>query len=215
MPLPDKNKDSFVSPYLSNTEKDHKLDTPILIVDIECPLPVVEYLDYFPLTINVTYYQRHPGESRPIVFHINSFQTIWLYIQRGDSWEAAEEPTPGFALFDNPDIQVAVGRSDEFASLCPGETWSWTYTEEVPDNAEVGDTLRSQFEETQLDWWDWGSKEDHTSTMVTLPFVQGHDVLEPKDNDGRPRIVIPASDPIDRKVVPRDLSKVTFETTCT
>lgn len=36
-------------------------------------------------------------------------------------------------------------------------------------------------------------QEDHKQTMVKLPCFVGGNLEEPKDNDGRPRLVIPAS----------------------
>jgi hypothetical protein len=35
--------------------------------------------------------------------------------------------------------------------------------------------------------------EDHRETMVKLPCLEG-DVTDPKDNGGRPRLVVPASE---------------------
>lgn len=44
-----------------------------------------------------------------------------------------------------------------------------------------------------IDWWDWGMKEDHLRTTVTLPCWINSAVVEPKDNERRPAIVVPAS----------------------
>jgi hypothetical protein len=45
-----------------------------------------------------------------------------------------------------------------------------------------------------MDWWDWGSMDEHRETVVKLPCWVAGEVTEPKDNGGRPRLVVPASE---------------------
>ena len=48
-----------------------------------------------------------------------------------------------------------------------------------------------------VDWWKWGTKEEHRGTVVKLPCWVSGDVVEPEDNGGRPRIVVPASNEVE------------------
>jgi hypothetical protein len=84
--------------------------------------------------------------------------------------------------------------------LRPGESWtyqrrvqqgtSWT---SLPDDVKVGDRFKYVVKGAVVDWWDWGTKEDHKDTVVKLPcWISGH-VVEPADNNGRPKLVVPVS----------------------
>lgn len=43
-----------------------------------------------------------------------------------------------------------------------------------------------------LQWWDFGNKEEHSLTVVTLSDFG--DLICPIDNDGRPALIVPASE---------------------
>lgn len=155
-----------------------------------------------PTTVHVTYHPSPSGETRPITVHIWRLYYPELYHWCQGIWEdCSPDGCCGFRIVDDPDKQVSPGQHRAFISLCPGETWSSDVNMSLPSNAEVGDTLRCQLTETKIDWWDWGTKEDHLSTRVMLPCWVANDVLEPSDNDGRPLIVVPASNPVDVQIV--------------
>jgi hypothetical protein len=110
----------------------------------------------------------------------------------------------GFAIFDAPPILVKVGNAgeydSEFVTLHPGE--SWTYEDEVqgpswtclPEkDLKVGDEFKYLWKGATVDWWDWGTKEDHRETEVKLRCNVNGGLEEPKDNDGRPKLMLPAS----------------------
>jgi hypothetical protein len=120
-------------------------------------------------------------------------------------WEACElydSGVTGFIIYDDDDDdwEVYVGqRGEDFASLLPGESWTtgdclheWPDIA-LPRDSMTGDVFRYRVIRAGTDWWDWGSMEDHRETMVKLPCLEG-DVTDPKDNGGRPRLVVPASE---------------------
>lgn len=65
-----------------------------------------------------------------------------------------------------------------------------------PDSVKVGDMFRFQYEGKILDWWDWGVREDHIDTLVKLPCFIAADVVDPKNNGGRPELLMPAPNAI-------------------
>lgn len=71
----------------------------------------------------------------------------------------------------------------------------------LPDDRKPGERLRYQFKGNTLDWWDWGTAEDHAQTIVTLPGSGVEPISSPKDNEGRPKVVIPASNIVEWTVV--------------
>ncbi|KAH6855441.1 hypothetical protein B0I37DRAFT_364920 [Chaetomium sp. MPI-CAGE-AT-0009] len=110
--------------------------------------------------------------------------------------------------FDGPDIKVHVREDSEFISLRPGESWTTTcqlqtpaYTA-LPKNVRAGDRFRYQFlGAANVDWWDWGHVDnEHAETVVTLPSCRGR-VVDPADNGGRPKLVVPGSDPVEFRIV--------------
>jgi hypothetical protein len=114
----------------------------------------------------------------------------------------------GLFDLDDPDIKVHVREDIEFISLRPGESWTTTYQVQtltetrLPKDVRVGDRFRYQFlGALNVNWWDWGHIEnEHAETTVVLPFSRGR-VVEPADNGGRPRLVVPASDLVEFQVV--------------
>lgn len=71
----------------------------------------------------------------------------------------------------------------------------------IPYAAGPGDAMRIRCEGRTIDWWDWGTREDHADTTVVLPcFIYGR-VMKPFDNDGRPELVIPTSNTVEFSIV--------------
>ncbi|RHZ50441.1 hypothetical protein CDV55_103335 [Aspergillus turcosus] len=70
-----------------------------------------------------------------------------------------------------------------------------------PGDVKLGERLRYQFKGSTLDLWDWGTAEDHTQTIVTLPGSGVEPISNPKDNEDRPKVVIPASNIVEWTVV--------------
>lgn len=54
---------------------------------------------------------------------------------------------------------------------------------------------------------DWGTREDHADTKVTVPYFIYGRVQKPFDHDGRPELVIPASNTVEIKFVEGDVAK--------
>jgi hypothetical protein len=96
---------------------------------------------------------------------------------------------------DKSAVPIQVGRGDDhFVSLDTSQPWMFLHRLDrnvwsKPGVASAGDVFRCRFKGTTVDWWDWGTREDHVNTVV---WVAGA-VTDPKDNNGRPKIVVPAS----------------------
>jgi hypothetical protein len=110
-------------------------------------------------------------------------------------------------LVDSLDVVVNVSKDDEnFATLELGQTFTITHrmdkqTYWLPFDTEVGDVFRYVFKGIVLDWWDWGDRTEHKETTVTLPCFFTGSVQEPKDNGGRPELVVPSSNTVDFTIV--------------
>lgn len=86
---------------------------------------------------------------------------------------------------------------DNFVTLRAGEAWALTKSFDwslLPDDTVPGDVFSLVFQGTTVDWWDWGSQEhEHRDTVVKLPCWIVGPVVDPTDNGGRPRLVVPGS----------------------
>ncbi|KAK4118577.1 hypothetical protein N657DRAFT_583394 [Parathielavia appendiculata] len=136
-----------------------------------------------------------------------------LYRRRGGDdhvpWEGCnmDDTDMGCGLFDFPDETVRVAEHMDFTTLKPGETWATTKTLQepgwsyLPDDTAVGDVFLYGFNGAVVDWWDWGGAEEHAETVVTLPcWITGR-VIDPRDNGGRPRLVVTHSAPVEFRVL--------------
>ncbi|KAJ6035946.1 hypothetical protein N7540_000225 [Penicillium herquei] len=159
--------------------------------------------------------------SRPITFHTHAFNPLdcefRVYRRRcidqssletEEEWESFEGYGCRFGMWDNPErlINVSENRNGLFQTLFPGESWSdsWTLMADgdgLPDDLKPGERLRYQFKGNTLDWWDWGTLSSHTQTIVTLPGSGVEPISDPKDNGGRPKVVVPASNTVEWMMV--------------
>jgi hypothetical protein len=161
------------------------------------------------VNVTVTYHgiDENSLEAPPIIFHTFAITdpevAVGLqHLQRNGEWEEVEDESAGGCLgyVDFPNKQVHVSDHEKFVSLKVGESWTTIYTvadydHALPEDLALGDLFRFRFTGCTLDWWDWGSGEDHVDTVVSLPSF-GTYVWEPRDNGGRPKVVIPASSDI-------------------
>lgn len=118
-----------------------------------------------------------------------------------------DERSTGFQIHDLPDVAVRVAEHEHFTTLKPGETWVTTNTLQgqsrscLPDDAAVGDLFLYGFHGAVVDWWSWGGAEEHAETVVMLPcWITGR-VTDPRDNGGRPKLVVTHSEPVRFSVV--------------
>ncbi|KUJ09453.1 uncharacterized protein LY89DRAFT_711234 [Mollisia scopiformis] len=188
-------------------------EAPILKVTLEGTGSHVTRNSDFVVSSQVTYEKPvgATGEGKPVTFHIYDFSYAYrLYRLRGGKWKRCEtEDTmrTGFMIVDLPDETVKVNQDKDFVTLRPGESWTTQETVQkpdythIPDDSVVGDTFRYVFKGTTLDWWDWGNKEDHSGTEVTLPCFHWGSVVKPADNDGRPKLVVPGSNVVEFTIV--------------
>ncbi|GKZ96232.1 hypothetical protein AnigIFM59636_010475 [Aspergillus niger] len=168
---------------------------PIFSLEIEGP-PTWRTQERWPLTWKLTYHGVSGDETpRPITFSDTGEWESW----RGDG-------VCGYALFEDEDVPRAVGTSEGFMSLQPNETWSEKQELKImldlPEDARDGEVMRHRFKGCKLTWWDWGMKEDHMDTIV---MVVGFGVItKPADNDGRPEVVVPASNMVEFTVIEQE-----------
>jgi hypothetical protein len=104
---------------------------------------------------------------------------------------------------EGPDLSVPVAKHERFLSLRPGDSWTSSTTLEPcalhPDTV-AGDIYKYQFKGSAVDWWDWGDCETHANTVVKLPAWLG-EVIDPADNGGRPKLVVPSSNAVEFTIV--------------
>lgn len=161
----------------------------------------------YPVTVTVSYDEpTDTTDKRPITFLTSIFRIMdrrvhgfRLYTQDGDEWKGHQVNywlTHDAYRFSKPS-PFKVGHDDgyHFQVLRPGESWSFTREiSDFPKEYAPGDRFRYRFNGDKLSWWDWGSYEDHKETVVWIE----EDVLDsPKDNGGRPVIVVPESNSIE------------------
>jgi hypothetical protein len=177
---------------------------PRLKVRLECP-PTLREDIVFEVKVKVTY--EAEATAQPITFHTYIFEN-WDNYQLGrlcnGTWENYDDESAngGFRIVDDPDVPVKVGLNERFVSLRPGESWTTMQRlgyngTELPEDAEHGETFRYIFIGESLDWWDLGLKEDHEARVVKLPCYLFGPVVDPKDNDGRPGLVVPQSNVVE------------------
>lgn len=175
------------------------------------------------MTTKVTYDAEKVNDEPParaIIFHTYAFEAAegpregyHLYRQQTYDnklvWESYEDSdaTPGWAIYDDPDVSVRPAQHKDFVTLAPGETWTtqrrlqgehWT---EFPRGYVAGDVFRYMFKGGVVEWWDWGSGLEHVDTVVKLPCWIAGEVTSPADNGGRPKLVVPASEIMEIRVI--------------
>lgn len=195
----------------------YRANTPALSMSISCPLEWPKDTS-IQVQLKVTYIEDPSGKGRPFTFHVTAFTSkfsqhshhegFYVYQDRYGAWKLYidEDANPGFAIWDAPPIPVMVGDAgtydSSFMTLGPGESWTCTHYAQslsdsiLPYEARAGDRFLYRNKGAVVDWWDWGTKEDHKQTAVKLCCVVGCDLEEPKDNGGRPKLVVPGSNEV-------------------
>ncbi|RAH62700.1 hypothetical protein BO85DRAFT_473403 [Aspergillus piperis CBS 112811] len=181
---------------------------PVMSLELSCSstMPLYGMLD---LSIRVVYHgPSSDNESpQPITFHtwaFNPFDAFRVYrrlrpsqsdMETENEWKRSVDDRSPHVFWDNPDrvLNVAENPEGRFVTLFPGESWSKSWSFDLPDDLRPGEQVRYQFVGITLDWWDWGTAEDHAQTIVTLPGSGIEPISHPKNNDNRSKVVIPAS----------------------
>lgn len=191
-------------------------------MELECASTATRNQD-FDVRVKVTYkgIAQPDGEEqvvRPISLHTYAFQALsgpreGFRLDRrskidDQNWEPCKlDDETGFRIVDEPDIDVIVGQDENFIALELGRSWTssrplqkkgWT---SLPADVVVGDVFRYRFKGTTVDWWDWGNLEQHLDTVVKLPCWIAGAVTEPANNDGRPKLVVPASKAVELAII--------------
>lgn len=109
-----------------------------------------------------------------------------------------------YMIVEDPDVEVKVTDSEFFYCLKPGETvvkHNYIHYSDLHPDTMVGNKYRYQYWGGYVDWWVWGDREEHASTVVKLPCWLNDHVIYPADNDGRPGIMVPFSNVVEFSVV--------------
>lgn len=118
-----------------------------------------------------------------------------LYLD--DNWNLS------YNIMDGPDIEVNVTDEELFLSLQPGESWTDEFTfdlSELHEDTAVGDSYRFLYWGGCVEWWIWGTREEHADTTVKVPPWRG-DVVDPIGNERKQKINIPGSNTVEFVVV--------------
>ena len=195
-------------PFMPRHENLAELDprAPKLRIALDCS-PTLRHNVLFDITVKVTY--DADLSARPITFHTHVFkgsEHFRLYrLHEGNwiAWNKEHEEGAGFILPAVDDVSVHVSEDKDFVSLQPGHSWTASrrlQSEIWPlllEDMEDGQAFRYVFSGAALDWWDWGTKEEHQDTVVWLPGGLAGSVVEPADNNGRMKLVVAASEPVE------------------
>lgn len=159
--------------------------------------------DADPRSLEIGGSDTHSNPGRPVTFRKSAF-TLYdrryngfrLYRSEEDEWRGHElgtkfQPRQVFIWAEDEPFNVGHNDGEEFHSLKPGESWTFTRrVSDFPKNLLPGQKFRYKFKGATLDWWDWGSLQDHANTVV---WIYVGTLVKPKDNEGRPSLVVPAS----------------------
>ncbi|CAG9940770.1 unnamed protein product [Clonostachys rosea f. rosea IK726] len=117
---------------------DHIPEAPILSVTLNCP-PTLEWnRTPFRIQFKVTYLGASDSSTHsaePIIFNDYGFfqdeglcRGTQLFHFHDDRWEAVEEDEVcgGVAFVDDPDVAVCPANHENFISLAPGESWTFS-----------------------------------------------------------------------------------------
>ncbi|PWY96312.1 hypothetical protein BO94DRAFT_551987 [Aspergillus sclerotioniger CBS 115572] len=165
MPPPRRRGDPIIEPCMT-------VNSPgVLILSLEIDAPSTwKVKEYLQVTYKVTYHGvSGDDKARPITFGPSGFEGVHAF---GVHWH--RHGTDKWESWHGME-------EDKFITLQPYETWTWgadlTCLYDLPEDARV----------------DWGTKENHMDTVLTVPGLWGGAVLDPPDNEGRPKVVVPAS----------------------
>ncbi|KAJ6128909.1 hypothetical protein N7471_010126 [Penicillium samsonianum] len=158
------------------------------------------------------------AEAKPIIIRNLPFSFSNFQLHRRchdyDQWDSDDDDPEwevyfdddwnlSYNLVDGPDIEVNVTDEELFWSLQPGESWTDQFTfdlSELHDETATGDSYRFQYWGGCVEWWIWGSREEHANTTVKVPPWRGN-IVDPVGNEGKPKIIIPGSNTVEFVVV--------------
>lgn len=166
----------------------------------------------FHVTVRIVYDATE--DSRPVVIHYLGLRSMCSEVL----WRRAGRKVwtdyvyngcdGGYALnWDDPDKEIHIVGDNCFDFLRPGQSIDVTYDldphddSSLPPGLELGDEIRYQYKGGTIDWWDWGTEEDHKDTKVTVKGIVYTWLAKPNDNDGRPRIEVHASNVVQFRIV--------------
>ncbi|KAI9149591.1 kinesin light [Paramyrothecium foliicola] len=160
-------------------EKTTDPDLPTLTASLEAA-PTFTMSKPYMVTLRVKY-EETPQRLGPIMYHNYQASDRFLVSKKEekegrDVWELqVSDVSTGFILVDDPDVRVKVAEHEDFVSLKPGETWSREFAihhpsgGEIPSRSVPWDEFRIDWSGMNLDWWDWGTVEEHRETEAVLP----------------------------------------------
>ncbi|KAL3447847.1 hypothetical protein BJX65DRAFT_307525 [Aspergillus insuetus] len=156
----------------------------------------------------VTYSPTIPNSSTPIIFmawDVTDVSRYRLQYRLNGQWRDAVlgiECMAGtdFDFYEHSPSELNVSEYyGTFRVLSPGEVWersfsvfglNWECPSENGDGP-AGDAFRLQYLGGPLGWWDYGRREQHKGTIITINAFG--EVVGPKDTAGREELVLQQS----------------------
>lgn len=146
------------------------------------------------------------NEARPITVSNEAFppncSSDRLYLRNeSGKWEETEPGVMCGGYFIDEDRSITMGEAQDFLTLHPGTSHIYSFTMEstFPEVQNVGELYRYRYKGETVDWWDWGTKEDHANTVITLPSFSTNGSIDPPSNPLK--LVVPASNDLEIKIV--------------
>ncbi|KAL9091921.1 MAG: hypothetical protein Q9165_004673 [Trypethelium subeluteriae] len=164
-------------------------DAPILSLSMQAG-PSLHLDGYYDIKAKLTYEASEVANGKSITLYLADLRQIEYggscclihYSERGLEWVQ-----PDYVLSERYEREdKPIGEDDRFVTLFPGNGLEFDielYPENHErDDFEPGHRYSYRFNGKVVDWWDWGTREDHRNTLVGI-FPDSH--------SQRPDIVIP------------------------
>jgi hypothetical protein len=153
----------------------------------------------------VTYRPTTPNSSTPIIFmawDVTDVSRYRLQYRHNGQWRDAVlgigcMAGTDFDFYEDSPSELNVSEYyGTFRALAPGEVWERSFSVfglhwECPSEdgaGPAGDAFRLQYLGGPLEWWDYGRREEHKGTVVTVNSFG--EVVGPKNNGGRGELVL-------------------------
>ncbi|UNI13651.1 hypothetical protein JDV02_000374 [Purpureocillium takamizusanense] len=115
--------------------------------------------------------------NKPVTFHTHRIKNTFRMFRR-----RVQGKSPGDR--ERSDATWVPGDDDETPRYFIADDADGTDLSAGPASE---DHLHVRFTGVELGWWDWGDADAHDQTEAWLPCFISGDVIDPRDNNGRPK----------------------------